>query len=105
MTKECLSFKKKLFSLKSYPPNPFIVKDKKVLPNCDNHEFLSHTFVLWNTKTQLVHIIWKSHKMSHLNWTDLYGKTVWPQALGFQNLAKLTIFGIFSELLSTLMKT
>ena len=47
--------------------------------------------------------------MSHLNFpilafstnfcqikTDLYGNNVWPQALGFQ---KLTIFGIFNELL------
>ena len=27
--------------------------------------------------------------------TDLSGNTVWPQALGFQKLAKLTTFGIF----------
>ena len=33
---------------------------------------------------------------------NLSGNTVWPQALGFQNLAKLTIFGIFNEPLSTL---
>ena len=33
--------------------------------------------------------------------TDLSGNTVWPQATGFQKLAKLTIFGIFDELLST----
>ena len=33
--------------------------------------------------------------------TDLSGNTIWPQALGFQKLAKLTIFGIFNELLST----
>ena len=52
--------------------------------------------------------------MSHLNFsilafstnfwsikTDLSGNTVWPQALGFQKLAKLTIFGIFDLLLST----
>ena len=28
--------------------------------------------------------------------TDLSGNNVWPQASGFQKLAKLTIFGIFS---------
>ena len=33
--------------------------------------------------------------------TELSGNTVWPQTSGFQNLAKLTIFGIFNELLST----
>ena len=32
---------------------------------------------------------------------DLSGSTVWPQASGFQKLAKLTIFGIFDELLFT----
>ena len=33
--------------------------------------------------------------------TDLSGKTVWPQASGFQKVDKLTIFGIFNQLLST----
>ena len=33
--------------------------------------------------------------------TDLSGNTVWPQASGFQKLVKMTIFGIFNELLST----
>ena len=28
--------------------------------------------------------------------TDLAGNTVWPQALCFQKLAKMTIFGIFT---------
>ena len=50
------------------------------------------------------HIVWKSTKMAHLNFwilafstnlwpikTDLSGNTVWPQALSFQNLAKLSI--------------
>ena len=32
---------------------------------------------------------------------DLSGNTVIPQASNFQKVAKLTIFGIFSELLST----
>ena len=32
---------------------------------------------------------------------DLSGNTIWPQALVFKNSPKLTIFGIFSELLST----
>ena len=50
-------------------------------------------------------------KMSHLNFgiftnfcplkIDLSGNTYWPQASGFQKLAKSTIFGIFNELLST----
>ena len=50
--------------------------------------------------------------MSHLNFlafstnfcfikTYLSGNSVWPQASGFQKLAKLSIFGIFNELLST----
>ena len=51
------------------------------------------------------HIVWKSPKMSHLNFwtlaffanfcpikTDLSGNTVWPQASGFQKLAKLDNF-------------
>ena len=29
--------------------------------------------------------------------SDLSGNTAWPQASGFQKLAKLTIFGIFNE--------
>ena len=33
--------------------------------------------------------------------SDLTGNTVWTQASGFQKLAKLTIFGIFDELLPT----
>ena len=61
-----------------------------------------------------VHGVWKSFKMSHLNFwilafstnfcpikIDLYGSTVWQQASVFQKLAKLSIFGIFNELLST----
>ena len=32
---------------------------------------------------------------------DLSGNTAWPQTTGCQKLAKLTIFGIFDELLST----
>ena len=57
-----------------------------------------------------MHIVWKSPKMSHLSFpilafstnfcqikTDLYGNNVRPKAIGFQ---KVTIFGIFNELLS-----
>ena len=33
--------------------------------------------------------------------SDLSGSTVWPQALGFQKLAKIERFGTFYELLST----
>ena len=53
-------------------------------------------------------IVWKSPKMSHLNFTilafstifwpiktDMSGNTVWPQASGFQNLAKRDLFGHF----------
>ena len=48
-----------------------------------------------------MHSVWKSPKMSHLSFfnfgistnfcpikTDLSGNTDWPQALGFQKLAK-----------------
>ena len=54
------------------------------------------------------HIVWKLLKMSHLNvwiWafstnccpikTDLSGNTVWPQASGFQKVAKLDYFRHF----------
>ena len=58
------------------------------------------------------HSVWKSPKISHLNFsilpfsthfwaikTDLSGNSVWPQALGFQKLAKFdhfwAAFGIF----------
>ena len=40
--------------------------------------------------------------MSHLK-SYLSGNTVWLQVLDFQKLAKLTIFGIFKELLSLKM--
>ena len=62
----------------------------------------------------LLHIVWKSPQMSHLNFSilafstnfcptkiDLSGITVWPQAWRFQKLAKLSIFGIFNQLLPT----
>ena len=52
------------------------------------------------------HNVWKLLKMSHFSFLflafptifrplkiDLYGNTVWPQASGFQKIAKLTIFG------------
>ena len=51
------------------------------------------------------HSVWKSSKMSHLNFfilafstnfwpikADLSGNSVWPQAIGFQKLAKLDHF-------------
>ena len=54
------------------------------------------------------HIVWKLLKMSHLNFwiltfstnfcpmkTDLSGNTVWPQASGFQKLAKMDHFWHF----------
>ena len=54
---------------------------------------------------QIRHIVWKLPKMSHLNFsnlafctnfwpikTDLSGISVWPQALGFQKIAKLDHF-------------
>ena len=54
------------------------------------------------------HIVWKLLKMSHLNYlilafstnfcpikTDLSGNTVWPQASGFQKLAKMDHFWHF----------
>ena len=55
-----------------------------------------------------LHIVWKLLKMSHLNFsilafstnfcpieTDLSGNTVWPQAPGFQKLAKMDHFWHF----------
>ena len=56
-----------------------------------------------------LHIVWKLLKMSHLNFflilafstnfcpikTDLSGNTVWPQASGFQKVAKMDHLGIF----------
>ena len=60
-------------------------------------------------QVSLLYIVWKLLKMSHLNFflilafstnfapvkIDLSGNTVWPQASGFQNSPKWTIFGIF----------
>ena len=56
----------------------------------------------------VVHIVWKLLKMSHFNFwilafstnfcpikTDLSSNTVWPQALGFQKLAKMHHFWHF----------
>ena len=61
-----------------------------------------------------VHNVWKLLIMSHLDFlilafstnfcsieSDLSGNTVWPQALGFQNSPKQSIFGTFNKLLST----
>ena len=57
---------------------------------------------------RLSHIVWKLLTMSHLNFwilafctifcpikTDLSGNTVWPQASGFQKLAKMEHFWHF----------
>ena len=62
---------------------------------------------IWK-KNKPLHIVWKLLKMSHLNFwnlafsnnfcpikTDLSGNTVWPQASGFQRLAKLDHFLAF----------
>ena len=61
-----------------------------------------------HTQIIYLHSVWKSPKMSHLNcsilafstifWpikTDLSGNTVWPQASGFQKLAKMDNFWHF----------
>ena len=61
-----------------------------------------------------VHSVWKSSKMSYLNFwifafstnfcpikTDLSGSHVWPQAQVFKNSPNWTIFGIFNEFSST----
>ena len=60
------------------------------------------------------HIVWKSLKMSHLNFkilafstnfctfkSDLSGNTNWPKVEVFKDSPKLTIFGIFCILLFT----
>ena len=57
---------------------------------------------------RLLHSVWKSPKMSHLSFSimafstnycllkiDLSGNTVWPQASGFQKLAKMDHFWHF----------
>ena len=81
----------------------------------------SYTYLPSVIKTEhcidvIIHIVCKSLKTSHLYFSilaifsnycsikiDLSGNTVWPRASVFQKLAKLTIFGIFNELLSTKM--
>ena len=75
------------------------------------HEMLN----LWEEKNAFIplhlsswHIVWKLLKMSHLNFwilafstnfcpikNDLSGNTVWPQALGFQKVAKMDHFWHF----------
>ena len=77
---------------------PFQVPRKKV-------PWFSGTF---STIFDPFHSVWKSPKMSHLNFsilafstnfcpikTDLSGNSVWPQALGFQKLAKMDHFWHF----------
>ena len=62
----------------------------------------------WKTINRKMHCVWKSSKMSHLNfWSmvfstnfcqikiDLSGNTVWLQVSGFQKFAKLTNFWHF----------
>ena len=64
-------------------------------------------YYIMEQKQEHEHVVWKLLQMSHFNFgisafstnfcpikTDLSGNTVWPQALGFQKLAKSTIFGI-----------
>ena len=72
-----------------------LLSQKMILTDNDNANYQRHN-------------VWKSPKMSHLNFwilafstnfcpikIDLSGNTVWPQASGFQKLAKLTIFWHF----------
>ena len=74
-------------------------------------DFLCDIQTLWQEIRKLSwwHSVWKSPKMSVFQFlalstnfcpikSELSGNTVWPQASGFQKLAKLTIF---NELLST----
>ena len=66
------------------------------------------TVIGWGAVNDGEHIVWKLLKMSHLNfWSlafstnfcpikiDLSGNTVWPQASGFQKLAKMDHFEHF----------
>ena len=68
----------------------------------------------YQASLQQFHSVWKSPKMSHLNFWNLAfsnhfcpiksclsGNTVWVVASVCEKLAKLSIFGIFIELLST----
>ena len=60
---------------------------------------------LTNMFFSFMHIVWKLLKMSHLNFgisnnfcpikTDLPGNTVWPQASGFEKVAKMDHFWHF----------
>ena len=67
-----------------------------------------YNYLCNNMQLKPPHSVWKSSKMSYLNFwilafsanfcpikTDLYGKTIWPQALGFQKLAKMDHFWHF----------
>ena len=79
--------------------NRFINSFAKTIQKCNNF------FFIFGAKIQMfywLHIVWKILKMSHLIFsnfgifyqffpikTDLSGNTVWPQAVGFQKLAKI----------------
>ena len=69
-----------------------------------------------NKDNHYVHSVWKSPKMSHLNFwilafstnfcpikIDLSGKTVWPQASGFKNSSKSNICAFLINLYSLKM--
>ena len=68
-----------------------------------------YNYLCNNMQLKPPHIVYKLLKMSHLNFwvlafstnfcpikTDLSGNTIWPQASGFQKLAKMIHFGIFN---------
>ena len=72
----------------------------------EDHGAIGHELRV--SKKYNLHSVWKSPKMSHLNFpilafstnfspikTDLSGNTVWPQASGFQKLAKMDNFWHF----------
>ena len=67
-----------------------------------------------SSSPNLIHIVWKLLKMSHLTSSTIVFSTnfcpikmtslvtlFFPQALSFQKLAKIDHFGIFNQLLST----
>ena len=67
-----------------------------------------YNYLCNNMQLKPPHSVWKSSKMSYLNFwilafsanfcpikTDLYGNTVWPQVSGFQKLAKMVHFWHF----------
>ena len=96
-------------SLKFLPKYPLYVRNLSVCTGAPDR-YLAWNKRLFNKKAQhsWLHSVWKSPKISHLNFsilafstnfcpikTELSGNSVWLQALGFHKLAKLDHFWHF----------